>query len=849
MIPAAGLNQTSEHMILRLPHFFVTVLSLLCFFLFPQSLQAQLPDCTPSGHTVYVHTANIENWDVTQPLVTGTNPSINTITLPPGAVGLAVSKNLNDPTGPSPTFYTNVGGNYYYYNGPGGWVNTGHTANAVNLGGGGDYLYSLEGGGGNVYRYDGTGNATLVLTVPGFNGGGPFDVVGDCAGNFYILRTEAPAWLRKYSPTGTLLQEWEVVGATNTGSGGGFAIIGDMMYHHNNGLQQGVIGATTVTCSPVSGPFPGPGDFASCPVGGAGVPSTKDTVYGCIPGAAKTIAASGSAPFTHTIISGTGTITGTGPNFGVTSDQPVTIALTSTSNSSCSPVVFDTIMVVPAPTVNAGPDDTLYGCARYTGTLNGVLTGGTSWINYTYSWTPAGLITSGANTAHPVIAPVSDTTYKLTITTSAEQGGCTISDSVRISVVDESVVPDYQFSINLGCTEDTVHFTNQSLRGTKSFWSFGDGQTDTAQHPQHIYTSQDNYQVKLISSNYLCKDSVIKIVDTRHPLSAAFAADRDTLCQGSVVNLTNSSTVSLQPAGYFWDFGDGASTTATSPAHTYTAAGTYRIMLAVKDALPCYDTAYQTVVVDSTPQLRLLLDNHDICTGQSVTILAQHTLSGNTGLEWTFGDGNPAADVNPATHAYELPGTYFIHLKARYRVCEDKDAQDSVNVHALPLVNLGPDTTLCLDGAPFFLSNLALANPGDGYRWNTGDTSSVLRIAHDGTYSLTVTNRYDCNATDAVVVKKDCYIDIPNSFTPNGDGVNDYFFPRQLLSRSLGAFTMKVFNRWGQVVYETSNRNGRGWDGRFNDKEQPSGVYIYQINVVLENGRTEQFTGNVTLLR
>ncbi|WP_118973063.1 PKD domain-containing protein [Taibaiella koreensis] len=838
-------------MILRLRVLIPSLLTLCFLLLIPQLLQAQLPDCSPTGHTVYVHTNNIENWDITAPLVTGTNPSTNTIAMPPGAVGLAVANNLNDPTGPSPTFYTTAGGNFYYYNGT-GWINTGHTASTVNIGGGGNFVYGLEGGTGTVYKYDGTGNATMLLVVPGFaagGGGGPFDIVADCAGNFYVLRTLAPAWLRKYSPAGTLLQEWEVTGAVSTGSGGGFAIVGNMMYHHNAGLQQGVIGATTVVCTPVTGPFPSPGDFASCPVGGAGTASTNDTVFNCIPGTAKSITASGTAPFTHTIISGTGTITGTGPSFGVTCDQPVTIALTSTSNSTCSPIAYDTIMVVPAPSVNAGPDDTLYGCARYTGTLHGTLSGSTSWVNYTYGWTPSGLITSGANTPNPVIAPVADTIYKLTVTTGPDQGGCSISDSLRIKVVDESILPDYQFSINLGCTEDTVHFTNQSIRGTKSFWYFGDGSTDTLTHPQHIYTSQDNYQVKLISSNYLCKDSVIKIVDTRHPLAAAFTTDRDTLCLGTSINYTNNSTVSLQPASYFWDFGDGTSETFSNPSHVYTVPGTYRIMLAIHDRLPCYDTAYHTVVVDSTPQVSLLLDNHDICTGQTATITASYTHSGNIGLDWSFGDGNLATDINPASHAYELPGTYFIHLKARYRVCEEKDAQDSVNVHALPLVNLGPDTTLCLDAAPFFLSNLATAGTGDRYRWNTGDTTGVLRIAHDGTYSLTVTTVYDCNATDAVVVKKDCYIDVPNSFTPNGDGVNDYFFPRQLLSRSVGAFTMKVFNRWGQIVYETSNRNGRGWDGRFNDKEQPSGVYLYQINVILENGRTEQFTGNVTLLR
>jgi gliding motility-associated-like protein len=98
-------------------------------------------------------------------------------------------------------------------------------------------------------------------------------------------------------------------------------------------------------------------------------------------------------------------------------------------------------------------------------------------------------------------------------------------------------------------------------------------------------------------------------------------------------------------------------------------------------------------------------------------------------------------------------------------------------------------------------------------------------------------------------VYKDCYVDVPNAFTPDGDGQNDEFFPRQLLSRSVTKFSMQVYNRWGQQVFATTNLAGRGWDGRFNDREQPLGVYIYIIDVSFANDRTEHYQGNVTLIR
>jgi gliding motility-associated-like protein len=98
-------------------------------------------------------------------------------------------------------------------------------------------------------------------------------------------------------------------------------------------------------------------------------------------------------------------------------------------------------------------------------------------------------------------------------------------------------------------------------------------------------------------------------------------------------------------------------------------------------------------------------------------------------------------------------------------------------------------------------------------------------------------------------VKKDCYIEMPNTFTPNGDDLNDYFFPKSLLSRGVTAFKMSIFNRWGQLIFETTNPEGRGWDGRWNGVMQPNGVYIYLLDATLKNGKTEHYQGNVTLLR
>jgi gliding motility-associated-like protein len=90
---------------------------------------------------------------------------------------------------------------------------------------------------------------------------------------------------------------------------------------------------------------------------------------------------------------------------------------------------------------------------------------------------------------------------------------------------------------------------------------------------------------------------------------------------------------------------------------------------------------------------------------------------------------------------------------------------------------------------------------------------------------------------------------MPNVFTPNGDGVNDYFYPRSLLSSGLTEFKMDIYNRWGALIFETNAVEGQGWDGKYNGVAQPEEVYIYIIDAKFKDGKKEHHTGNITLIR
>lgn len=243
---------------------FLYFLFILNFIFF--KISAQAPTCP--NNRIYIHSGSQILFQ-TVPLPGPAGTAL--VGLPAGSGGLAVGGNLGFPA-PNPTYWTTSGGTYWYYNGT-GWTNTGHnTGNgaAVNIGAGGGFIFNLVGGTGQIYRYNGTGPGILITTIAGFNGGGPYDVVCDDAGNFFILQNTAPQSLRMYSSNGVLKCTWTLANNPSSSAGGGFAILGNTVYYHRNtapAFWAGNIipGNSTITFTSQAN-IASPSDFATCPI-------------------------------------------------------------------------------------------------------------------------------------------------------------------------------------------------------------------------------------------------------------------------------------------------------------------------------------------------------------------------------------------------------------------------------------------------------------------------------------------------------------------------------------------------------------------------------------------------------
>ena len=147
--------------------------------------------------------------------------------------------------------------------------------------------------------------------------------------------------------------------------------------------------------------------------------------------------------------------------------------------------------------------------------------------------------------------------------------------------------------------------------------------------------------------------------------------------------------------------------------------------------------------------------------------------------------------------------------------------------------------------------SIDLTMSGDGlfYDWSNGASTEDIDGLEAGRYEVVITNADSCRLTRTVEVKKLERFAVPNTFTPNGDGINDYF---NLLA-SEGApqiLAFQVYNRWGQLVYNNESPD-KGWDGAFNGAPQAADTYFYRIQVERQIGQEEvlSYQGEVLLLR
>jgi gliding motility-associated-like protein len=174
----------------------------------------------------------------------------------------------------------------------------------------------------------------------------------------------------------------------------------------------------------------------------------------------------------------------------------------------------------------------------------------------------------------------------------------------------------------------------------------------------------------------------------------------------------------------------------------------------------------------------------------------------------------------------------------------------SVIFSELNKLTLGPDILLCDTGTITLNASLQTAI---NYVWQDGSNNQTLNVNKSGSYWVQVTDVNGCTKEDSMNVTiqncDQCRLLIPSAFTPNSDGLNDLFKIRQQCPNiGLLGFTLRVYNRWGQLVFMTNDIN-TGWDGTYRSKRLDQDVYVYLVEYSLKQNRTLQQRGTIALVR
>lgn len=380
--------------------------------------------------------------------------------------------------------------------------------------------------------------------------------------------------------------------------------------------------------------------------------------------------------------------------------------------------------------------------------------------------------------------------------------------------------------------------------------------------------AQQNVEVRLQTTNFANCQSIVTSslfsVPANNNITVSFTATpiNQTL-PNSTVTITNNTTPG--PWVYNWNFGDGTTSAAANPgSHVYATYGTYTITLTVTNNI-CVQSQSVTVTINPIPPvLEFTYNPASGCSPLTVTFTNLSQFADPTSYFWEFGTNQGTSrSVNP-TYTYNEPGLYSVSLSATNVLGDTVKITKSNIIEVLPrpMAQFAIKPVLVyIPGGKVYTDNQSFA--AFSYVWDFGDgqTSTEFEPVHtyttEGNYDITLIATSSAGCVDtmrvqsAVRVEKGAQILLPNAFTPgkdgpgSGDGENDVFLP---LMRGVTEFQMLVFNRWGELLFESRSPEV-GWDGYFKGRLCQQDVYVYKIVAKYESGDVVTKLGDIHLIR
>ncbi len=470
-------------------------------------------------------------------------------------------------------------------------------------------------------------------------------------------------------------------------------------------------------------------------------------------------------------------------------------------------------------------------------TISGTATNG---VDYTQIPTTL-VIPPGQDSASITITPIMDgilegfETVMLIVQTSV----CG-TDTVIVNIYDNTPLTVTSSPDAVICGDPTTISVNPNggLTPYTYNWSNGAGTTQSVTVNPSISTTYT------VTVNDACGQSATEQVIVSYGTGSSSVSPDTAICLGGTATLSATGGT-----GYLWDNGATSSAISVSP----TIETTYWVTIYGV----CDGAAPVVVSVMPAPTPTASVDPGEICVGE----MANLTATGGLTYTWSAspGDGSLGGQANtPSPMVSPQTTTTYTVIAADANSCTNT-ADVVLIVSPSPNANFiaNPPVASSFDPEINFIDNSS--NSPIVWLWNLGDGTQETTPSFTHTYpgegqylvSLWVQNSYGCSdsTTALVYVQPDYSFWVPNAFTPNNDDINDYFYVYFVgISHKEGDYHLMLFDRWGQLVFETENPY-EGWDGKINGINAQEGVYSYKIKFRDGTNIKRMKYGRVTLYR
>jgi len=416
------------------------------------------------------------------------------------------------------------------------------------------------------------------------------------------------------------------------------------------------------------------------------------------------------------------------------------------------------------------------------------------------------------------------------------------------------------------CIGDEASFIVVDTAGVRDdynfYWDIDNVRQDTGLQVSLVFEDAGTSTVTLIAEHKYgaCVRTSERDMTVLESPEAGFTSDVDDvniICYPAQITFTSDPSLTQNEFDFEWRFGEEDYSELRNPTIEF-GSGTHMVTQIITNSIGCKDSISQFYTLVG-PEGEFNQDKDLVCVSEDITFTLRDTSNISRYL-WNFGDGTELENVNPATHNYGFkpPGdstVVTLTLISNDTGC-DVTIESPVRFSDLTaeIENLGQ---ICRGELRVNNNSIAAST----YNWDFGDGTSsseavptkVYDVAETYDIILTVSDG-ECEATDTIttIIDEDAGIGIqlPNLFTPNGNGENDFFGPVITNSTSedeISVTAFKIYNRYGELVFD--NADPQGWNGIFNAEGAPPEVYAYYIEIDISGCSKITRKGSITLMR